>query len=57
MSSTSDHFLQFSIIDILQKSGNKREIKYAREFRHFNKNEFGEEPGMVFLAKLMCLTG
>ena len=42
-SSISDYFFQFGIIDILQKSGNKREIKYARDFRNFNKHEFGEE--------------
>ena len=42
-SSISDHFFQFSQIDILRKSGNKTEVKYARDFRNFNKREFGEE--------------
>ena len=42
-SSISDHFFQFSQIDILRKSGNKMEVKYARDFRNFNKREFGEE--------------
>ena len=42
-SSISDHFFQFSQIDILRKSGNKTEVKYVRDFRNFNKREFGEE--------------
>ena len=42
-SSISDHFFQFSVTDILQKLDNKREVKYTRDFRKFNKREFGEE--------------
>ena len=39
-SSISD---QFSQIDILRKSGNKTEVKYARDFQNFNKRESDEE--------------
>ena len=42
-SSISDHFFQFSVTDILQKLDNKREVKFTRDFRKFNKREFGEE--------------
>ena len=42
-SSISDHFLQFSITDIFQASGFKKRLKFARDFRKFNKREFEEE--------------
>ena len=41
--SISDHFLQFSQIDIFDKVKNKNTPKYARNWRLFNKNEFETE--------------
>ena len=44
-SSISDHFIQFSLIDIFTKNNkcNKTEYKLRRNFRNFNHNEFFEE--------------
>ena len=42
-SSISDHFFQFSLTDIFETSGFKKKVKFARDFRNFNKREFGEE--------------
>ena len=42
-SSISDHYLQFSVTDIFQTPKFKKRTKYARDFRNFNKREFGEE--------------
>jgi len=41
--SISDHFLQFSQIDIFDKVKLKHTPKYARNWRIFNKNEFKSE--------------
>jgi len=41
--SISDHFLQFSQIDIFDKVRHKDSPKYARNWRIFNKNEFKSE--------------
>ena len=42
-SSISDHFFQFSQIDIFQTTDYKKKVKYSRNFRNFNKREFSEE--------------
>ena len=42
-SSISDNFFQFCQTDICQTPGNKRSSKIARDFKTFNKREFGEE--------------
>ena len=42
-SSISDHFFQFCQTDICQTPWNKRSSKIARDFKTFNKREFGEE--------------
>ena len=42
--SISEHFLQFSQIDIFEKINiSKKSVKYARNWRFFNANEFKEE--------------
>ena len=42
--SISDHFLQFAQIDIFEKfTAPKNSVKFARNWRYFNKNEFEEE--------------
>ena len=42
--SISDHFLQFAQIDIFEKfTAPKKSVKFARNWRYFNKNEFEEE--------------
>ena len=41
--SISDHFLQFSQIDVFDRLKNKDIPKYARNWRIFNKNEFESE--------------
>ena len=40
-SSISDHFFQFIQTDIFQISGFKKQCKLARDFKNFNKREFG----------------
>ena len=42
-SSISDHFLQFAQTDIFETCSFKKKIKFARDFRFFNKREFAEE--------------
>ena len=42
-SSISDHYFQFSQIDIFWTKKQKKIVKYARNFRNFNKREFTEE--------------
>ena len=42
-SSVSDHYFQFSQLDIFGSLNNKYTIKYARDYRNFNKREFSEE--------------
>ena len=42
-SSISDHFLQFAQTDIFETCSFKKKIKFARDFRYFNKREFAEE--------------
>ena len=42
-SSISDHFFQFRHTDISQTTRNKKRSKFARDFRTFNKREFGDE--------------
>ena len=41
--SISDHFSQFSQLDIFYKVYIKNKVKYGRNWRLFNKNEFKEE--------------
>ncbi len=43
--SISDHFSQFSQIDVFEKIRPKNRIKYGRNWRLFNKNEFKDELG------------
>ena len=42
-SSISDHYLQFSVTDLFQTPKHRKRTKFARDFRNFNKREFGEE--------------
>ena len=42
-SSIFNHFSQFSLTDIFETSWFKKKVKFARDFRNFNKREFGEE--------------
>ena len=42
-SSVSNHYFQFSQLDIFESLKNKYTIKYARDYRNFNKREFSEE--------------
>ena len=42
-SSISDHFFQFWHTDISQTTSNRKRSKFARDFRTFNKREFGDE--------------
>ena len=42
-SSISDHFFQFCQLDIFQAPQHTRRVKYARDFRNFDKREFHEE--------------
>ena len=42
-SSVPDHYFQFSQLDIFESLKNKYTIKYARDYRNFNKPEFSEE--------------
>ena len=41
--SVSDHFPQFSQINIFDKPLKKSNVKYGRSFKHFNQNEFATE--------------
>ena len=41
--SISDHFPQFSQINIFDKPLKKNSIKYGRSFKYFNQNEFATE--------------
>ena len=38
--SISDHFSQFSQLDLFDKMDKKHQVKYGRNWRIFNKNEF-----------------
>ena len=42
-SSISDHYLQFCVTDLFQTPKHEKKSKYARDFKNFNKREFGEE--------------
>ena len=42
-SSISDHYFQFSQIDIFPYKEHKNTAKYGRNYRNFNKREFSEE--------------
>ena len=42
-STISDHYLQFCVTDLFQTPKHQKKTKYARDFRNFNKREFGEE--------------
>ena len=42
-SSISDHYFQFSQLDILQTAKEEKKVKYVRDFRNFNSREFNEE--------------
>ena len=42
-SSISDHFFQFCQTDIFGSSKHTERVKYARDFRNFNKRKFNEE--------------
>ena len=42
-SSISDHFFQFCHTAISQTTSNRKRSKFARDFRTFNKCEFGDE--------------
>ena len=46
-SSISDHYFQFSQVNILYSSDNKNSVKYARNYRNFNNREFSEELSKV----------
>ena len=41
--SISDHFPQFCLLDIFEKSSNPKEVKFGRTYKHFNQNEFENE--------------
>ena len=41
--SISDHFSQFTQLDIFDKISTKKEVKFGRNWRIFNKNEFKDE--------------
>ena len=41
--SISDHFSQFSQLDIFEKIKGKKHVKFGRNWRTFNKNEFKDE--------------
>ena len=41
--SISDHFPQFCLLDIFDNSINSKEIRYGRNYRNFNQNEFDNE--------------
>ena len=46
--SISDHYPQFCIVDIFDKSKtNKREVKFGRGFKNFNPNEFSNELKLI----------
>ena len=46
--SISDHYPQFCIVDIFDKSKtNKREVKFGRSFKNFNPNEFSNELKLI----------
>ena len=46
--SISDHYPQFCIVDIFDKSKtNKREVKFGRSFENFNPNEFSNELKLI----------
>ena len=51
--SISDHFLQFSQIDIFDKVKYKDTPKYARNWRIFNKNEFESELNSVNWSEII----
>ena len=42
-SSISDHFFQFCHTDISPTTSNRMRSKFVRDFRTFNKREFGDE--------------
>ena len=46
-SAISDHYFQFSQVDIFQKFIPSKRTKFARDFRNINKREFAEEIGNV----------
>ena len=51
--SISDHFLQFSQIDIFDRVKHKDAPKYARNWRLFNKNEFESELNSVNWSEIV----
>ena len=42
-SAISDHYLQFAQTDIFETARSEKKIKFVRDFRNFNKQEFAEE--------------
>ena len=52
-SSISDHFLQFSQIDNLETCATRKNVKYARDYRNFNKRGFNEKLNSTDWGKLV----
>ncbi len=54
--SLSDHFPQFSILDILERHIKSREKHYGRSYKNYNNDEFKRELEKVNWVELFKMT-